>query len=200
MNRASAAGPSNRPIPPESATPPASPQAGTPSMPTTTAKDQAAPAAADRQPSVTVVVRGFETFCWRCRKPTTSVVAVHAQACEHSEEWVWFEDKPALELARRLLLDAGQDRLAAAIKQRFSRTASARYLSNGCLHCDAIQGDWPLGQAISDYASGVPLGDLAVLSVASIPRASWEAIFGARSMRRYGYRIDRDDADADDGG
>lgn len=199
MNRGSAPGPSDRPIPPDSATPPASPRTGRPPTPVA-AEDDAAPPAADRQPSVTVVVRGFETFCWRCREPTTCIVAVHAQACEHSEEWVWFEDKPALELARRLLLDARQDRLAAAIKQRFSRTASARYLCNGCLHCDAIQGDWPLGQAISDYASGATLGELPVLAVASIPRASWAAIFGARSMRRYGYRIDGDDADDDDAG
>jgi hypothetical protein len=169
-------------------------------MPATTAKDQAAPAATDLQPSVTVVVRGFETFCWRCREPTTCVVAVHAQACEHSEEWVWFEDKPALELARRLLLAAGQNRLAATIKQRFSRTAGGTYLSNGCLHCDAIQGDWPLGQALSDYASGVPLGDLPVLAVASMPQATWESVFGARSMRRYGYRIDWDHADDSGGG
>jgi hypothetical protein len=165
-----------------------------------TAGDESTPSAPDRQLSVTVVVRGFETFCWRCREPTTCIVAVHAQACEHSEEWVWFEDKPALELARQLLLDAGQDRLAGAIKQRFSRTASARYLSNGCLHCDAIQGDWPLGQAISDYASGATLGELPVLATASIPQATWEAIFGARSMRRYGYRIDEDNDDADDVG
>jgi hypothetical protein len=193
MNRGNA-GPSDRPIPPESATPPPSPLTGL--LPTPVVAEDAAPPAADWQPSVTVVVRGFETFCWRCREPTTCIVAVHAQACQHSEEWVWFEDKPALELARRLLLDAGQDRLATAIKQRFSRTASARYLSNGCLHCDAIQGDWPLGQAISDYASGATLGDLPVLAVASVPQASWEAIFGTRSMRRYGYRIDGDDADA----
>ena len=193
MDRGNAPGPSDRTIPPESATQAPSPLTGTPSMPATTANDHAAPPATDLQPPVTVVVRGFETLCWRCREPTTCVVAVHAQACEHSEEWVWFEDKPALELARRLLLDAGQDRLAAAIKQRFSRTARGSYLSNGCLHCDAIQGDWPLGQAISDYASGWTLGDLPVLAVASIPQATWEGVFGTRSMRRYGYRIDEDD-------
>lgn len=199
MDRGRALGPSDRAIPPESATPLASPLTGLPPTPVA-AEDDAALPPGDRLPSVTVVVRGFETFCWRCREPTTSVVAVHAQACEHSEEWVWFEDKPALELARRLLLAADQNRLAATIKQRFSRTAGGRYLSNGCLHCDAIQGDWPLGQAISDYATGVPLGELPVLAVASIPRASWEAIFGARSMRRYGYRIDWDDADDSGGG
>jgi len=94
--------------------------------------------------TTTVIVRGFDHTCRKCRKPMTCVVAVHAEGARQSDDWVWFEDKHALSFARDLLLRAGQDQLAAAIKERFSKTADESYLSNGCPHCDAIQGDWPL--------------------------------------------------------
>jgi hypothetical protein len=60
-----------------------------------------------------------------------------------------------LSLARDLLQQAGMTRLADSIKERFSRTAGGAYLSNGCQRCAAIQGDWPLGRAVSDYAQSV---------------------------------------------
>jgi hypothetical protein len=99
-----------------------------------------------------IVVRGVESSCWRCQQRTTSVVAVHADRSQRSDDWLWFEDKDALSLARDLLQQAGKPGLAASIKERFSKTAGGAYLSNGCQHCDAIQGDWPLGHAVSDYA------------------------------------------------
>jgi hypothetical protein len=57
---------------------------------------------------------------------------------------------------------------AATVKDRFSKTAGGSYLSNGCEHCDAIQGDWPLGRAVSDYALDAPLEELPVLATATI--------------------------------
>jgi hypothetical protein len=87
MNRDSAAYPSDRPIPAESATSSPNPTTALPPTPVGAATAGVGDAG-DLQPSVTVVVRGFQTICWRCRKPTTCVVAVHAQACQHSEEWV----------------------------------------------------------------------------------------------------------------
>ena len=73
----------------------------------------------------------------------------------------------------------GQLRLAAAIKDRFSKTAGDSYLSNGCQHCDAIQGDWPLGHVISDYALVAPLEELPVLATHTVAEtvcvASWPA-------------------------
>jgi hypothetical protein len=68
--------------------------------------------------TVRVVVRGLDATCWKCRQPTTCVVAVHDAAAHRSDDWVWFEDKHALALARELLLGAGQARFAGTIKPR----------------------------------------------------------------------------------
>jgi hypothetical protein len=60
----------------------------------------------------TVVVRGFDYICWKCRQDTTRVVAVHAERSQKSDDWLWFEDKHALSLARDLLQQAGMTALA----------------------------------------------------------------------------------------
>lgn len=108
-----------------------------------------------------VVVRGLDHACWKCGGATTCVAAVHIAGSGRSDDWAWFEDKHALRLARELLIQAGQLQRAATIKDRFSKTAGGSYLSNGCEHCDAIQGNWPLGRSTSDYG---PLGELPVLA------------------------------------
>jgi len=135
----------------------------------------------------TVIVRGFDHTCWKCRKPMTCVIAVHAEATRRSDDWVWFEDKHALSFARDLLLRAGQGQLAATIKERFSKTAGASYLSNGCPHCDAIQGDWPLGEEISDYSQSAPLEELPVLATEKVATPVWREVTASQNMRRYGY-------------
>ena len=136
--------------------------------------------------TVRVVVRGLGYTCWKCHEPTTCIVALHAGGANQSDDWMWFEDKHALSLARELLLRAGQPELAATIKDRFSKTAGGRYLSNGCQHCNAIQGDWPLGHAVSDYALGGPLEELPVLATCHAAEAAWHDVVANRGMRRYG--------------
>jgi hypothetical protein len=100
-------------------------------------------------------------------------VAVHAEGSRQSDDWLWFEDKHALSLARDLLQQAGMTALADSIKERFSRTAGGAYLSSGCQHCDAIQGDWALGRAVSDYAQSGPLDELPVLAAIEVADAAW---------------------------
>lgn len=142
-----------------------------------------------------VIVRGLENACWKCGETTTCVVAVHLEGSGQSSDWVWFEDKHALRLACELLLHAGQLQLAATIKDRFSRTAGGSYLSNGCQHCDAIQGDWPLGRAISDYVLGVPLEELTILTEATVTQAAWHEVLANQNMHRYGYPMTWEDID-----
>ena len=108
---------------------------------------------------------------------------------------MWFEDKHALGLARQLLLRAGQSRLAATVKDRFSRTAGGSYLSNGCQHCDAIQGDWPLSRAISGYVFGAPLEELSVLAAQAVAETVWRDILADQNMSRCGYPMTWADMD-----
>ncbi len=136
-----------------------------------------------------VTVRGLEHTCWRCHQPTTVVVAVHAEGSRQSDYWVWFEDAHALTFARELLLGVGQVQLAATIKARFSKTADDSYLTNGCQHCDAIQGNWPLGQALSDYVFSAPLDELPVLATEAVPATVWREILADQNMSRCGYPV-----------
>lgn len=76
---------------------------------------------------VKLKVRGLENTCWKCGGTTTCVVAVHADGSRQSDDWLWFEDKHALRYARELLVQASQSKLAATIKERFSKTAGSSY-------------------------------------------------------------------------
>jgi hypothetical protein len=141
----------------------------------------------------TVIVRGFDHTCWKCHKAMTCVIAIHAEGAKQSDDWVWFEDKHALVFARDLLLHTGQDRLAAAIKERFSKTAGDSYLSNGYPHCDAIQGDWPLGEEVSDYGQSAPLEELPVLATAKVATTLWQDVAVNQNVGRYGYPMTWED-------
>jgi hypothetical protein len=145
------------------------------------------PSPAASPTTLQVVVRGLDTTCWKCRQPTTCVVAVHDAAAQRSDDWVWVEDKHALAFARELLLRAGQARFAETVKPRASRTAGGAYLSNGCEHCDAIQGDWPIGRAIFDYGIAAPLSELLILATVPVERAVWDEVVARQGMRRFGH-------------
>jgi hypothetical protein len=125
--------------------------------------------------SLNVIVGGLDYACWKCGDTTTCIVAAHI-GIGQSADWVWFEDKHALQLARELLLREGQVQRAATVKERFSKTAGDSYLSNGCEHCDAVQGDWSLGRAISDYALDEPLEELPILATAAVAEAAWRDV------------------------
>jgi hypothetical protein len=137
----------------------------------------------------------LENTCWKCGETTTCIVAVHPEGSRQSDDLAWFEDKHAFRFIRELLVQGSRSQLAATIKDRFSRTAGGSYLSNGCQHCDAIQGDWPLGHAISDYVVGAPLGELEVLATVIVTQAAWSDVLAGQGMHRYGYPMTWEDMD-----
>ena len=73
------------------------------------------------------------------------------------------------------------------VKERFSKTGGCSYLSNGCQRCDAVQGDWPLAQAIRDYVLGSPLDELPVVATWRISDATWRDLKANQALKRYGY-------------
>ncbi len=47
----------------------------------------------------------------------------------------------------------------ATFKKRYSTTAQARYLSQGCPHCDELSGDFPLGEAVLELMERIEARD-----------------------------------------
>ena len=47
----------------------------------------------------------------------------------------------------------------AAFKKRYSKTVQARYLSQGCPHCDALWGDFHLGEAVFELMERIEARD-----------------------------------------
>jgi hypothetical protein len=100
--------------------------------------------------NVPIRVNAAEGTCWKCGKPTMRLLRVEfavdevfpshgnysmnrediETATPQSETWL------AKYLPKELLASVG----IGAIKKRYSRTVGSSYLSNGCVHCDALQG------------------------------------------------------------
>jgi hypothetical protein len=100
--------------------------------------------------AVPIRVHAAEGACWKCSKPTMRLLRVEfavdelfpshgnysmnrediETATPQSETWL------AKYLPKELLASAG----IGEIKKRYSRTVGSSYLSNGCVHCDALQG------------------------------------------------------------
>lgn len=87
--------------------------------------------------------------CWRCKKETQIVLGLEFHAgkvlpghASISAQLYDFDNQDcggaffAAAFPHELLRQHG----IGAIKNRYSRTAGCSYLSNGCFHCDAIQG------------------------------------------------------------
>jgi hypothetical protein len=93
---------------------------------------------------------GAQTTCWKCKRQTCLLLGI---------ELLLERTFPGFENARIGLDRIGSDPLRGAqwlsahlpldplrangvgeVKPRYSRTMDERYLSNGCVHCDALQG------------------------------------------------------------
>jgi hypothetical protein len=94
----------------------------------------------------TLVALGLRYQCWRCHRWGTVVIGVsdlrHLGDCA---EIFTAEDEDVLAIAADAL-DAATTRAhkIGTIKERFSKTLGCSYLANGCHHCDAIVGNFPL--------------------------------------------------------
>lgn len=98
--------------------------------------------------------------CYRCGGITRGIVGVLVPG---QRGYVFREfDDVALALSEVLDPDVLRDAFIGRIKERHSRVRG-RYLSNGCVHCDAILGSFPLWEGLQEFLSeGGSLEDLVV--------------------------------------
>jgi hypothetical protein len=92
-----------------------------------------------------VRLMGLPIDCWRCGRTTKALVGLLPFASRTIDNLLLCDDEAVLRLAAELLGERGrQAHQVGRIKSRYSRTVGHAYLSNGCFHCDAILGDFPL--------------------------------------------------------
>ncbi|WP_159393564.1 hypothetical protein [Streptomyces sp. TN58] len=83
--------------------------------------------------------------CWACGKDTVCLIGLYPQRPARGYVGLFTTDNAkTMALVRRLLQQHGHAALAATVKSRYSRTMRERQLSNGCGHCDTLQGNFPV--------------------------------------------------------
>lgn len=99
-----------------------------------------------------VEVNAATISCWRCKKPTGVVMGLTFAASRilpgHSDIpttiYEMSDSLPGGDAVVMSMLPASLLRQhgIGVIKPRYSKTAGEKYLSNGCIHCDALQGSF----------------------------------------------------------
>ena len=88
---------------------------------------------------------GVEEMCWRCRRPTVALIGVRPRGGRRAGSLESCQDEKVLAYAAAALPAEAAARIGVGpVKPRFSRTRNGEYLSNGCVHCDALLGDFYL--------------------------------------------------------
>ncbi|MFJ4966555.1 hypothetical protein ACIP6P_29560 [Streptomyces sp. NPDC088729] len=129
-------------------------------------------------PTLALRVLGLNRACWKCGRDTTCVVGLYpARPARGYCGLFTTENALTMALGVQLLLQNGQADLAASVKSRYSRTMRERQLANGCQHCDALQGNFPVQEEVFAQvaATGGPDG-LDTLVVAECPALAWQAV------------------------
>lgn len=121
--------------------------------------------------SATVLV--IPERCYRCGAVTRSVVGflVPPDLAEDPNGFVEFEDLAHVFASRVTAAELARSGIG-PIKVRRSRLRPEGYLSNGCIGCDAIQGAFPLHEALMEFlAEGGEHRDL-IVGRCSLPRSA----------------------------
>ena len=131
-------------------------------------------ASVERQ--LVVQVRGIAYSCWKCSLPNEIPFLIHLKGQDRPYDRVHTVASEPIVAYAKDLISLVDHPAATTIKPRWSRTAQQRYLSLGCLKCDALFGSFPLEEeAVSALASGsVP--SLAILAELARPELEWHAL------------------------
>jgi hypothetical protein len=112
---------------------------------------------------------GLPAVCWRCQRPTTALVGLLPADGRDVEDLITCAARPVLAVAAAALSErARQASGVGVLRPRFSRTAGHWYLSNGCVWCDALLGDFYL------YTEHLP-GLIAERGLAGLTVSPWSS-------------------------
>jgi hypothetical protein len=89
-------------------------------------------------PTIRLRILALNRACWKCQAATTCVVAVHPYRPAPTDVWPRTVNETSRMWVKNLLASAGLTCLAESIKPRWSATLGGRYLSSGCMSCDAL--------------------------------------------------------------
>lgn len=123
-----------------------------------------------------VTVRGLTMDCWKCHRPTTVVVGMHL-ASSVGGDLITCDDEQALAASADLLRASGNIGLTRPIKVRTSRTTGSTGLSNGCQHCDALQGNFFIyHEELMEVMSANGIDGLDHLGDGDLPTERWQQL------------------------
>lgn len=132
---------------------------------------------------VTVTLLGLRYPCWRCGDISTPLVGMLEEGGDvFSAELVVCNDEIVLAFAwAHLPLEARVRWHVGEVKKRYSRASDAEYLSNGCAHCGALFGEFPLfHEALPEALATEGLATLMELAVIELSETAWVRIFESR--------------------
>ncbi len=132
---------------------------------------------------VEVVLRTLPDTCWRCKRPFQMIVTANLQLTPKimlSVDWEELQGVPEL-LA--IITDGFTPELRLShelgeLKFRYSNPRKGRYFSQGCPHCDVLQGDFYISHARMnnwDYLDGpgIPIGQMRLTETIARHRGRW---------------------------
>jgi hypothetical protein len=130
------------------------------------------------RPTISLRVLGLYRECWKCGEMTLCVGALYPDrhATEINSLITCGEGEP-LEVARTILQAGGRNDLSSTIRPRYSRTASGTYISNGCQHCDTIQGAFYIDEVVTETVTATRVFNvdaLVTLVVGPCPSETWQ--------------------------
>lgn len=123
-----------------------------------------------------VHLRGIDYPCWKCGQPNEIPLLIHLKGYDRPDERIHSTTSEAVVAYARDLLTLVGHAAASTIKPRWSRTAQQRYLSLGCLDCDALFGSFPLQEEVVSVLASDSVSTLPLLAELARPALEWHAL------------------------